>query len=277
MITQTVHGIRFSLKEPHSFDWLEESGRVFCVFDQLISGNICFGINTPKGKMFIKYAGAKTSMYPGDPAIAINNLQSSEKIYSVLRHPCFPELMYHIETNNGFGLAMRWFEGYSLAPLSFHMERFRSLPLLQRLLLYDRLMDSFVFSVSRDYLPAGVSDHHIVVNVDQPSILFSSVGSFLQFPANTPYPKLSGSPWYVPPEGYHVGAELDEYSAVYTMGTLAFTFFGQRNNPSAKFWEAGPQLLSVTNQAVSPAPSHRQQSCRQYLDEWRKEVLKLNL
>lgn len=36
--------VSFQLKERHNFEWLTNMGKVFSVFDEQDSGNICFGI-----------------------------------------------------------------------------------------------------------------------------------------------------------------------------------------------------------------------------------------
>jgi len=43
-----IDSISFKLKEDHDFRWLSDLGKVFCVFDQQDSGNICFGIQENK-------------------------------------------------------------------------------------------------------------------------------------------------------------------------------------------------------------------------------------
>ncbi|EOP73524.1 hypothetical protein KOW_00934 [Bacillus cereus VDM006] len=43
-ITIHLDDVTFRLKEYQDFDWLLNPGKVFAVFDQQDSGNICFGI-----------------------------------------------------------------------------------------------------------------------------------------------------------------------------------------------------------------------------------------
>ena len=40
---QKIDGIEFKIKEPYDFGFLGEYGKVFKVFDDQDSGNICFG------------------------------------------------------------------------------------------------------------------------------------------------------------------------------------------------------------------------------------------
>ena len=64
-VTITLDNVSFQLKEHHDFDWLQDLGEIFSVFDQQDSGNICFGVNKDGIKKFVKYAGAKTLEYWG--------------------------------------------------------------------------------------------------------------------------------------------------------------------------------------------------------------------
>jgi serine/threonine-protein kinase len=43
MINQTVDGINFKMQAYFDFSFLEKYGKVFKVFDDQDSGNICFG------------------------------------------------------------------------------------------------------------------------------------------------------------------------------------------------------------------------------------------
>lgn len=275
MITQNVHGFPLSLKQQHDLSWVSNWGQVFYVFDQLISGNLCFGVQSEAGHFFIKYAGAHTLMYPGDPQTAVHKLTQALPIYQDLCHSSFPRMLEAFKTTNGFGVVFQWFEGYPLAPLQVHMTQLRKLSLHQRLRLYDQLLDGLVFAASIDYLPAGISDQHLLVDFSKTVLMLCSVNNFLRHPATVPYPKLPGSPWYVPPEGYSTGKRLDESSLVYTMGMLAFTFFGHRDSQSPLLWEAGDPLYMLATNAIVKDPGKRQQSAHQYLDNWRAEVRNL--
>lgn len=70
-----IDGVRFVLLAPHDFTWLREVGRVFQVFDQQDSGNLCFGVVNGGRRRFIKYAGARTIHHRGEPVTAIARLK----------------------------------------------------------------------------------------------------------------------------------------------------------------------------------------------------------
>ena len=275
MISQQADGLHFQLKAPHDFTWLNEIGRVFCVFDQLISGNICFGADDGRRRYFIKYAGAQTLMYAGQKEAAVLRLQAAQPRYNELRHPALTRLLGSLETPEGHALVFEWFEGYALAPLELHLDRLLSLPLTARLALFDSLMDFMVLASSKDYLAAGLSHHHILVDFDKQRALLSSVNHFMRFPAATPHPKSPGSSWFLPDEGYQVGKPLDESATVYALGALAFSFFNANKAKARQGWTAGQPLYELASTAIRDKSEHRAQSAARFQAAWREQVRQL--
>ncbi len=275
MIKLEAGGLEVELKAFHDLSWLKDYGRVFCVFDRLISGNLCLGTEKSGEKLFIKYAGAPTVNYAGSPQRAADRLREAEEKYHQLKHPKLSGAISRIDTGGGFGLVFRWFEGFALAPLEAHMRALRGLPLSTRLRLYDGLADFMAQASGRDYVLSGFSDRHILVDFVGPDALICSADDMMLMPAVTPYPKMPGSPWYIPPEGYVRGARLNEQSNVYIMGALAFTFFGNRSTMNKAGWKAGSLLYDTAKQAVSEHPGKRQKTAGEYLSSWRSAVMRL--
>lgn len=268
-------GLTIRLKSWHDLSWLKQFGQVFCVFDQLISGNLCFGVTDGERKYFIKYAGAPTLMYAGQPEAAIQQLKMAYPKYQELRHPALNQVVHEFELPQGYGLVFQWFEGFALAPLTMHLERLLGLPLVDRLAMFDGLMDCLVQAEAADYLIAGLSDHHILLDFEGTSPLLSSVSHFQRFPASVPHPKLPGTTWYVPPEGYRVGEALDASANVYALGALAFTFFGRQATRSMKDWTARQLLFDIANTALHQNPAGRFDTAAAFQTAWREKVLLL--
>lgn len=271
MITQWIDGLPCRLKAAHDLGWLSSIGRVFCVFDQLISGNLCFGVESAGMRLFVKYAGAPTINYAGSTQQAIIRLQSAAPKYDLLSHPAITTKLDQASLPHGFCLIFNWFDGFALAPLPHHLERLKALSILDRMHMIDPLFSFLVQAVEMDYLASGLSDQHILVNFDDLKAVFCSLDHFLPLPANTPYPKMPGAPWFVPPEGYQVGTPLDETAQVYAMGALAKLFFGDRQN--SRFWQAPKAMHVIVQQALSERPQDRQQSAADFLHQWRTAVL----
>lgn len=275
MLTTELDGLPLRLKAAHDLGWLRRYGRVFCVFDSLITGNLCFGVESAGRRLFVKYAGAQPVQYAGDPRRAVESLKNTALLHERLRHPRLSPVLEHHETKDGYCLVFPWFEGYPLGPLQVHMDAFRKLPVKTRLILYDGLVDFLASASGRDHIAAGIYDEKILVDFSNRSLLFCSASRFEPMPAKTPYPKLPGSPWYLPPEGYAPGAVLDESATVYAQGALAFTFFGDRNAPTLHNWEGAESLFALASRAVRPQAAQRPSSAEAFLGEWRQAILRL--
>jgi len=275
VIWQEVDGLRLQLKAAHDLSWLGDLGRVFCVFDQLISGNLCFGVQDGERRLFVKYAGAQTALYAGHPQAAVQRLEEAAGRYRALRHPCLARLQGEVTLPQGLALVFEWFEGYALAPLEAQLDLTLGLPLVTRLAMYDGLMDLLVRASEADYLAAGLSRHHILVDTDSGRAMLSSLNHFLPFPATTPHPKLPGASWFLPEEAYQVGARLDDSANVYALGALAFLFFNAYKEKSAAGWTAGQPLLQLAQQACQPQPARRVPSAARFQAAWRQQVMNL--
>lgn len=92
----------------------ERFWRGFCVFDKQDSGNISFGVQKGNVKSLIKYAGAQTINYAGDPKEAIKKLKNAKVVYKELEHPYLVKLIDHLELREGFVLVFEWFDGLNI-------------------------------------------------------------------------------------------------------------------------------------------------------------------
>ena len=272
-VDYVINGLTVRLKAPHSLQWLSRFGRLFCVFDQLISGHLCFGVQDNGNRYFIKYAGAPTLGYAGDRALAVSKLRELDSRYLLLNHRAFTRRIDAFETPGGFGIVFDWFEGYALAPPISQLMAFRAMPYAQRLALFDDLADFLVLASDNDFITAGISDRNILIDSEKKKALFCSADHFLPMPAVNTRGRLSGSPWFLAPEMYIPGARLDEAANVWQMGMLAHTFFGNRLEPNPGQWEGTPALYAVAKKALSSDTSKRYSLARQFLINWRQAVM----
>ncbi len=84
----------YKLKAPFDFSFLRKYGKVFKVFDEQGSGNICFGDKNENGeKYFIKFAGARTEQYISTVEGAIERLKMAVLAYKELAHPTLIRLI----------------------------------------------------------------------------------------------------------------------------------------------------------------------------------------
>lgn len=108
---QYVDGIPYRLKSPYDFSFLKEYGEVFKVYDDQDSGNICFGVKIKDQKVFIKFAGAPTARYTGQPEEAVARLKAAVPIYQDLAHPHLIRLIQAEEVGGGFAVIFEWTDG----------------------------------------------------------------------------------------------------------------------------------------------------------------------
>lgn len=102
---QYIDGNPYKLKAPYDFSFINRQyGKVFKVFDDQDSGNICFGTEKDGERYFIKFAGAPTESYSGTCEEAIRRLKSTLPVYGKLKHNNLIEFVKAEET--GGGLAM---------------------------------------------------------------------------------------------------------------------------------------------------------------------------
>lgn len=272
VVTVFVQDLPVQLKSWHDLDFIHAFGRVFRVFDHLISGNLCFGVENEQGRFFIKYAGAPTINYLGYPEEAIERLQKAAQTYQVLAHPAIPPLLGMEETPHGLLCVFPWLSGFPLGPLPQHFDAMRRLSVIDRLAMLDPVFSLLALASQRDYIAAGLADNHLLVDFQKPSLTLCSVDDFVKMPCVNARGRLPGAPWYLAPEAYHTGASLDEGVTVYAMGALAMTFLGDRDAPSPSSWCAAPRLYEVAKKALSHEKTKRFPSAQSFLDAWRQAV-----
>ncbi|MDD4296697.1 MAG: hypothetical protein PHC69_07030 [Ruminiclostridium sp.] len=95
----------------------------------------------------------------------------------------------------------------------------------------------------------------------------------IDFYSKIPYTNNMGRMWgssrFMSPEEFELGATIDEVTNVYLMGATAFALFGDYIRAPEK-WQLGEGLYKVALKAVSNERNQRQQSIRQFIEEWKK-------
>ncbi len=191
---QSVDGIPYKLKASFDFSFLSKYGRVFKVLDRQDSGNICFGLEKDGARYFVKFAGAPTEQYDGNPKDAILRLKAAVPVYQTLRHPNLIEFIKAEDIQNGFACVFKWADGECMG-------------------------------------------------------------------------RMWGSSRFMSPEEFEHGATLDEITNVYTIGALAFALFSDYSR-TREAWTLRDELYQIAFKAVSDDRNKRQQSIRQFIEEW---------
>ena len=111
MILQKIDGIEFKLNQPFDFSFLRQYGKVFKVFDDQDSGNICFGVENEVGKLFVKFAGAPTAEYREKTSEAVERLKSTLPIYRSIKQKSLIPFVKAEEIGGGFAMIFEWCDG----------------------------------------------------------------------------------------------------------------------------------------------------------------------
>ena len=156
---QYADAVPFKLKSAFDFSFLSEYGTVFKVYDDQDSGNICFGTEKDGQRYFIKFAGAPTEQYTGDPADAIARLKATLPVYSELQHENLIELVEAKDIGGGFAMVFKWASGDCMGRMypAAH-RRFMQLPVDAKLTVFRDILSFFEYIASQNYVAIDFYD-----------------------------------------------------------------------------------------------------------------------
>ncbi|PEI95718.1 serine/threonine protein kinase [Bacillus pseudomycoides] len=279
-ITIHLDDVTFRLKEYQDFDWLLNLGKVFAVFDQQDSGNICFGIEKNGKKSFVKFAGAKTMEYTGDPTEAIVNLKQAMLLYEELKHNHLVELIDHFEVQNGYVAIFNWFNGECLhshwsfpPPVKYSnpdspFYRYKQLSIEERLISLDHIFSFHVHIEEKNYVAIDFYDGSILYDFETNTIKICDIDLYKKKPYINTMGRLWGSSRFMSPEEFELGAVIDGKTNVFNMGAIAFALVGGELDRSFTKWEAGKELYDVAARAVEKSRSQRYASVEEFYLAW---------
>ena len=265
---QYIDGIPFKLKNAFDFSFMKEYGIVFKIYDDQDSGNICFGTEKDGQRYFVKFAGAPTEQYSGDPADAIARLKKTLPIYSELKHKNLIDLVEAKEIGGGFAMVFKWADGDCMGRMypAAH-RRFMQLPINARLAVFSDILSFFEYVASQNYVAIDFYDGSIMYDFENGKTTICDIDLFRKQPCINGMGRMWGSSRFQSPEEYQLGAVIDEITNVYTLGATAFALFGEYNRTRAK-WQLSDKLFEIATRAVSDDRINRQQSIRQLTEEW---------
>ncbi|MEK3796837.1 serine/threonine protein kinase [Peribacillus sp. FSL H8-0477] len=279
---QVIHlgKVSFQLKEKHNFEWLLNMGEVFAVFDEQDSGNICFGIKNDGIKKFVKYAGAKTKEYTGQPEEAIVRLKKSVPIYKELEHKHLITLLEYFEVERGYVLVFEWFEGeclhahWSFPPPQKYTHpaspyyRFKQLPIERRLSAFKSILEFHLNVEQKHYIAIDFYDGSILYDFKNHITKICDVDLYKKKPFINTMGRLWGSSRFMSPEEFELGAAIDERSNVFTMGAIAFGLLGGELDRSLSKWEAGQNRYQAARKAVKADRCERYATIEEFNAAW---------
>jgi serine/threonine-protein kinase len=275
-----IDDVTFQLKENIDFSWLQELGHVFAVFDQQDSGNICFGVEQGGQKKFIKYAGAKTAEYNGDPQEAVSRLMKAIPIYYELKHPSLIEIIDHFKVDSGYAAIFKWFNGeclhshWSFPPPAKYIDpnspfyKYKHLSIEQRLRSLDSIFNFHIFVEEKNHVAIDFYDGSILYDFANNETRICDIDFYERKPFHNNMGRLWGSSRFMSPEEFELGAEIDSRTNVYTMGAIAFGLLGGELDRSLEKWEASKELYNVVCPSVDNNKQMRYQTVKEFYKAW---------
>lgn len=265
---QWIDGIPYKLKAPFDFSFISKYGKVFKVFDNQGSGNICFGMAEDENKYFVKFAGAPTGNYTGTAEDAIERLKRAVPTYQDLAHPNVINLIKAEEIGGGYAAIFDWVDATHMWTPDGGQE-FKNLPVEKHYKIFENILDFHKHMAEKGYSALDFYEDHIMWDLKNGRAVICDI----DFYSKGWYEGMSGiwntdCEWYSP-EQFIDGAAIDEISCVYVMGITAFALFGDSRDRCFEKWKLSRAIFDVAKKAVNEERSERQQSIAQFIAEWR--------
>ena len=187
------------LKAPFDFSFLSKYGKVFKVFDNQDSGNICFGVTNGINKYFIKYAGAPTARACVSAGEAVENLKRTEPVYHDLAHPNLIRLIASEEIGGGFAMIFEWSDAECMHPMyPRSRQKFLKMTLETRYQVYEEILEFHIHAAKKGYVAIDFYDGSIMYDFGRHKPYFA-MWIFIQNPLYESNGKIMGKlTLYVP-------------------------------------------------------------------------------
>ena len=266
---QLINGIPCKLKEPFDLSFLGDYGKVFKVFDEQNSGNLCFSIEKADKRYFVKFAGAQTINNHNLPVSdAVERLKAATQKYRDLAHPSLIHLIEARDIGNGFALIFDWEDGESVSieTPAIH-ERFIAIPITRKVQIFEEVLRFHQHVAERGYVAIDFNDYSVLYNFNTGNIKLCDIDFYGKSPYMNGMSRAIGDPMLMSPEEHRIAGLLDEVTNVYTMGAAAFMLLTDYDRSPEK-WPLNPATYAVVKKAVSDEKRGRQQSIAQLIAEW---------
>lgn len=265
---QSINGLFYKLKALFDFRFLSRYGKVFQIFDDQDSGNICFGTKKEGKRYFIKFAGAPTERYDGKPEDAVTRLKATIPIYEALHHENLIEFLGAEEIGGGFAMIFQWVDGECMGRMYPRSHRkFMGMPLDCKVKVYADILSFIEYVVSKGYAAIDFYDGSILYDFERQKTTVCDIDLFRKMPCMNDMGRMWGSSRFMSPEEFQLGAPIDEITNVYTLGATAFALFCDSDR-SREGWPLNEESYAVIEQAVSDDRGRRQQSVLELIEAW---------
>lgn len=275
MVYQKIDGIEFKMGKTFDFSFLKKYGKVFKVFDDQDSGNICFGIDSQGVRIFVKFSGAQTAEYDGDISKAIERLRSTVPVYDSIKHASLIKYIDSEEIGQGFAMIFKWHDGECMGRMYEESHRnIMSLPLGEKILIFQSIIDFLIDTAKMGYVAIDFYDGSIMYNRFNKTTIICDIDFFRKSPSSNDMGQMWGSARFMSPEEYKLGEILDEITNVFTIGQMGFSLFTDSERDE-KIWPLSASSYHVLMKAISPDRSNRYLSLAEFCKCW-KEAIRSN-
>ena len=272
MITQAVDGVPVRLREPHDLSFLQRWGRTFCVFDDQDSGNLCFGVQSADGALFVKYAGAPTLRYEGESGQAVDRLRRAVSVYRALAHPSLVRLREAVEDPGGYALVFDWSDGVSLGRQYGQRARLDGLSVEKRAEAIQQILDFHVEVAARGWVAIDLYDGSILIDLDSGVVTLCDLDFYEPAPVANTMGRMWGSSRFMSPEELTLGAPIDEVTNIFALGALAHTLLGDDATKLRSAWRGTEDQYMIAATAMQPVRQDRWPSITRMADAWRNSL-----
>lgn len=272
MIYQSIDGVAYKMKEEFDFAFLKKYGKVFKVFDNQDSGNICFGIDSGKERYFVKFAGAPTAEYQGELQDAVSRLKATVPIYQDIRHDTLVRFLFAEEIGRGFAMVFEWADGTCMGKQYEDGHRsILALPVHEKIGIFQRIA-AFMQCVARSgYVAINFYDGSILYDANTRKVTVCDMDCFRKSPCINDMGRMWGSSRFMSPEEYEKGAVIDEVTNVYNLAQMAFSLFTDSDRQERN-WPLSKESYAVLLKATSAAREDRFPSIADFIFDWENAV-----
>lgn len=270
---QCIDGLPYKMKEHFDFSFISRYGKVFKVFDDQDSGNICFGTEKDGEKFFVKFAGAPTEAYTGTAEAAIERLRATLPVYETLEHKSLIEFVRWEEIGGGFAMLFKWAAGDCMGRMypAEHC-RFMQLPVSEKCRVFRDVLDFLGYVAASGYVAVDFYDGSILNDIEEHRTTICDIDFFRKQPCVNDMGRMWGSSLFQAPEEYQLGADIDEITNVYTAGAMAFALFGGYNR-TREAWQLSDTAFHIAEKAVSDDRKDRYQSIKELAEAWENALV----
>lgn len=268
MLYQEIDGIRFKMGRLFDFSFLKKYGKVFQVYDDQDSGNICFGIENAEGRLFVKFAGAQTAEYGGDVSEAVQRLKATVPVYQSISHRALIRYRASEEIAHGFAMIFDWADGECMGRMYEESHKIiMNLPIEEKLHIYAEVTDFMIEVAKTGYVAVDFYDGSILYDLPTKKVTVCDIDFFRKSPTVNDMGRMWGSSRFMSPEEYERGAAIDEITNVFTMGRMGFSIFTD-SDFSLERWPLSEAAFHVLEKAASPKRCDRYTSIAELKAEW---------